>query len=224
MKNWKSLFVKTDEQEGTTIPPTESYGFPLNKTPPESSPPPSTASIDEHTLNEVIAVYEKGIDSINMPGYDFYEFYKAISSVNLHGEQSYVMAFRMVHSMDSSITATKLLSDAEFYISKINEVHNQYTLQGQHKLSNLESKKNEDKNRLMIDIDQGVAQVNQLRSQLQSLESEITQKRAKLTAIDSEFQPKEAAIRHKLLANDSARQISISKLVAVKDGIQKHIK
>jgi len=222
MKNWKHLFVKSDEQEGTGIPPTEAYGFPLNTPVSDSNSPP--ASINEQTLNEVISVYEKGVDSINMPGYDFFDFYKAISSVNLHGEQTYSMAFRMAQSMDNKLTVGKLLSDAEFYISKIDEVHKQYSLQGQHKLSSLESKKNDEKNRLIADIDQGVAHVEQLRSQLQSLETEISQKRAKLTAIDTEFQPKEAAIRQKLLANDSARQISISKLNAVKEGIQKHIK
>ncbi len=228
MKNWKSLFVKSDEpEEKKNTPPAETFSFPTGAPTQGASttiPAGNPNNIDESVLNEVIAVYEKGIDSINMPGYDFYEFYKAINSVNLHGEQSYSMAFRMAHSMDSNLTAQKLLTDAEFYISKINEVHSQYTMQGQQKLNSLDAKKNEEKNRLMIEIDQGVAQVNQLRSQLQSLESEINQKRLKLSTVDGEYFPKESTIRQKLLANDSAKQISISKLLSVKDGIQKHIK
>jgi len=228
MKNWKSLFIKNDEPEvNKNTPPAESFSFPTGA-PTQGVVTPSLAgnpnNIDESVLNEVIAVYEKGIDSINMPGYDFYEFYKAINSVNLHGEQSYAMAFRMAHSMDSNLTAQKLLTDAEFYISKINEVHNQYTMQGQQKLNGLDAKKNEEKNRLMNEIDQGVAQVNHLRSQLQALESEINQKRLKLSTVDGDYFPKESTIRQKLLANDSAKQISISKLLAVKEGIQKHIK
>jgi hypothetical protein len=221
------LFIKSDEQASKTMPSSETYNFPASPASPVNAIPKAGVSenkIDENVLNEVIEVYEKGIDSINMPGYDFYEFYKAIHSVNLHGEQSYSMAFRMAHSMDSNLTAQKLLTDAEFYISKINEVHSQYTMQGQQKLNGLDAKKNEEKNRLMNEIDHGVAQVNQLRSQLQSLESEINQKRLKLSTVDGEYFPKESAIRQKLLANDSAKQISISKLLTVKDGIQKHIK
>lgn len=226
MKNWKSLFVKTDEPaEKNTPQPDSQFSFPVgNATAPTNNSTPGGSNIDQATLTEVLAVYEKGIDSINMPGYDFYEFYKAVSSIANAGEQVYSMAFQMAKSMDDNITPKKLVVDADFYISKINEVHSQYSSQGQQKLNSLDTKKNEEKNKLMQEIEHSTQRVTQLRNQLQSLESEINQKRITLSTVDGKYSPQESDIRQKLLANDNARQISVMKLTTVKEGIQKNIK
>lgn len=227
MKNWKSLFIRDeDSDEKESSKPHEQFSFPIENAGGNSgsSTPSASSMIDQSALNEVLTVYEKGVESINMPGYDFYEFYKAVSSIGSAGDQVYNMAFQMAKSMDSSISVKKLMTDAEFYISKINEVHNQYTMQGQQKINSLETKKNEEKSKLTQEIEHGTQQVNQLRMQLQALESDINQKRIALSAIDSKYQPQESAIRQKLIANDSARQISVTKLTAVKEGIQRNIK
>lgn len=227
MKNWKSLFVKSDDtDEKKVAQPDAQFSFPVGSTttPANTSTPVTGSNIDQATLNEVIGVYERGVDSINMPGYDFYEFYKAITTIGNAGEQVYGMAFQMAKSMDNNITPKKLMTDADFYISKINEVHSQYSTQGQQKLNSLEAKKNEEKNKLMLEIEHGTQQVTQLRNQLQSLESDINQKRITLSTIDGKYSPQESDIRQKLLANDNARQISVMKLTSVKEGIQKNIK
>jgi hypothetical protein len=225
MKNWKNLFVKSDEEEDKkpSTSSSDSFSFPVNTTSGTVPMPSGGGSIDQSALNEVLAVYEKGIDSINMPGYDFYEFYKAISTIGAATDQTYKMAFQMAKSMDSNISASKLLSDAEFYISKINEVHSQYTMQGQQKINALESKKNDEKNKLLSEIEQGTQQINQLRNQLQAIEAEINQKRITLSTIDGNYHPQEATVRQKLLANDNAKQISVAKLISVKEGIQKFL-
>jgi hypothetical protein len=231
MKNWKSLFVKTEEEEVKPIPKsTEQYTFPINNnTVAVSAASTATTAgggniVDQSAINEVMTVYEKGIESINMPGYDFYEFYKAIGSINNAGEQAYVMAFQMARSMDSTVSAQKLITDAEFYISKINEVHGQYSAQGQQKINALDAKRNDEKNKLMQEIEMGTQQIMQLKNQLQAIESDVNQKRNQLTSIDGNYQPQESAVRQKLLANDNAKQISVMKLMAVKEGIQKNIK
>ena len=227
MKKWKSLFVKTDEtDEKDTTQPDSQFSFPVGNTtiPSGTAAPLPGSNIDQSILNEVVSVYERGVDSINMPGYDFYEFYKAVSTITNAGEQVYSMAYQMAKSMDSNITPGKLVTDADFYISKINEVHSQYSVQGQQKLNSLDGKKNEEKNKLMQEIENGTLQLTQLRNQLQSLESEINQKRVALSTVDSKYLPQESDIRQKLLANDNARQISVTKLTTVKEGIQKNIK
>lgn len=231
MKNWKNLFVKSDEEEVKAASPksTEQYTFPVNNSTSTSPTAPSfpvggSSSIEQSAVNEVLTVYEKGIDSINMPGYDFYEFYKAIGSISNAGEQAYNMAYQMAKSMDNTISPQKLIADAEFYISKINEVHSQYTTQGQQKINALQAKKNEEKNQLMNEIEQGTQQIAQLRNQLQAIESDVNQKRSTLTTIEGNYLPQESAIKQKLLANDNAKQISTMKLIAVKEGIQKNIK
>jgi hypothetical protein len=227
MKNWKSLFVKSDEEDekNTTVPPSGGFTFPVNNMPTmPANALTQTVAINQTALSEVLAVYEKGVDSINMPGYDFYEFYKAISAISNAGGETYAMAFQMAKSMDSSISSQKLVTDAEFYISKINEVHSQYTMQGQQKINEIDGRRNEEKNKLMTDIEQGTSQVNQLRNQLQALEADINQKRMTLTNVDAKYSPQESSIREKLLANDNAKQISVARLLTVKEGILKFIK
>ncbi|OQP52561.1 hypothetical protein A4H97_24875 [Niastella yeongjuensis] len=229
IKNWKSLFVKETgseteptQKETPKKDSTESFSFPVADTLPAQTNF-GTAAIDP-VVKEVLDVYESGLDSINMPGYDFYEFYKAISSIGHANENTYQLAYQMAKSLDKTITTQKLMTDAEFYISKINEVHGQYVGQGNQKLSALQEKKNTDKDKLQREIDAAAARITQLRAELQQLEADISQKRAALAKTDETFTPQEKAIREKLMANDTARKVSIDKLNSIKEGILKYIK
>lgn len=237
MKNWKSLFVKDSDtdtakkdatepakkgnSESFSFPVTDTHSFQTNSGSGNVTPPP--AAIDP-TVKEVLDVYESGLDSINMPGYDFYEFYKAITSIGQANDHTYQLAYQMAKSLDKTVTAQKLMADAEFYISKINEVHGQYTSQGQQKMNVLQQQKNGDKEKLQREIDAGAARISQLRAELQQLEADINQKRGILAKTDESFNPQEKTIREKLMANDMARKISIDKLNSIKEGILKYIK
>src|SRR5687767_3998523 len=144
LKNWKSLFVKDLESDTEKDKPESTFSFPVNATThtANTGAAPVIPTATDPVVSEVIEVYESGLDSINMPGYDFYEFYKAISSIGHANEHTYQLAYQMAKSLDKTITAQKLTADAEFYISKINEVHGQYVNQGQQKLNTLQQKKN----------------------------------------------------------------------------------
>lgn len=226
LKSWKHLFVKTDEPKAGKEEAPEAFSFPASEpiVPAASASSFTPAPVNDSVVSEVIEVYESGLESINMPGYDFYEFYKAISSTGLSGEHTYQLAYQMAKSMDKTITVQKLISDAEFYISKINEVHGQYVSQGQAKLRSLEEKKNADKGQLQGEIDQGATRISQLRAELQQLEAAVNQKRALLSKIDEGALPQEKAIREKLAANDTARTVSIEKLQSIRENIAKFIK
>lgn len=228
LKNWKNLFVKSEEEpeQTTNIKTiTESFSFPVN-TPNTSTVniPSHTGGIEQRVLDEVLSVYESGLDSINMPGYDFYEFYKSVAATGQITEQSYNMAFMMAKTLDKTLTPQKLTGDAEFYISKINEVHSQYVAQGQKKLNALQEQKNSEKNKLTTDIDAATVRISQLRNELQQLESDINQKRGALSKIEEGYFPEEKAVRDKMIANDAARQASVTKLTTIKEGILKFIK
>ena len=222
------MFVKAEEEETPQkpMPSTESFSFPVN-TPqmpqPQtySAPPPA---VTDPAVNEVLQVYENGLDSINMPGYDFYEFYKTVISTGNPTEQTYNMAFQMARTLDKSITPAKLLGDAEFYISKINEVHSQYTTQGNAKLNAMQEKKSGERLGLQKEIDDAVQRIASLRAELQNLENEVTVKRNHLSKIDEGYTPQEKVVREKLNANDVARKASIDKLNMIKDGIQRYVK
>lgn len=222
------MFVKGDEEETPRKEsPSESFSFPVNSAPsyapqPQMQAPPPPVS--DPAVNEVLQVYENGLDSINMPGYDFYEFYKTVISTGNPTEQTYNMAFQMAKTLDKSITPTKLLGDAEFYISKINEVHGQYVSQGQQKLNSLQEKRSGERIALQKEIDGTVQRIASLRTELQNLENELTLKRGQLSKVDEGYTPQEKVVREKLAANDHARKASIDKLNMIKDGIQRYVK
>jgi len=228
MKNWKSLFVKSGEEEPQkNDKESQNFSFPVSGNTSISSQPSAGYTpqpVNDPVINEVLQVYENGLDSINMPGYDFYEFYKAITSIGDSNEQAYKMAYQMARTLDKTITSQKLTNDAEFYISKINEVYSQYVTQGQQKLNTLQEKKSGEKIKLTGEIDQAAMRIAHLRSELQQLESEINQKKNVLAKIEENFYPQEKSIREKLNANDMARKTSIEKLNMIKEGIIKFIK
>lgn len=228
--SWKSLFVKTEDEPGeqTTTNNAASVVFPTTNTQSPTMPAatPSnympTATNDKEVL-EVLSIYENGLESINMPGYDFYEFFTAVNAVGSPNEPVYNMAFQMAKTMDRTITSRKLLTDAEFYISKINEVHSQYVTQGQEKLNALSGQQNGEKQRLNTEINNTAAEIERLKSQLSLLENTLQEKRTAQTQIEQVYRPQETAIRSKLQANDNAHQISIQRLNTVKDGISKYL-
>ncbi|RPE13428.1 hypothetical protein EGT74_07885 [Chitinophaga lutea] len=227
LKNWKSLFLKPDENEAKPEPASEAPSFPVGNSTPAFNPASEALTakvITDPVVSEVLEVYESGLDSINMPGYDFYEFYKAVSTIGVAGEQTYQMAFQMAKTLDKTLTPQKLLLDAEFYISKINEVHNQYVNQGQQKLSALEEQKSSEKTKLTAEVDKASMRITQLRAELQQLEADISHKKTLLSKIDESHYPKEKAVREKLNANDLARKTSIDRLNTIKEGIQRFIK
>jgi DNA-binding transcriptional MerR regulator len=240
LKNWKSLFVKSDEvepQEPVKETKKQDFSFPVSNPSTSggtympnnvqvSTAPTATAApgFQNEAVNEVIGVYEKGLDSINMPGYDFYEFYKAVSTAGHPSEQMYNMAFQMAKTMDGTISVQKLLQDAEFYISKINEVHSNYNSQGQNKLGSINAEKSNQKAKLSSEVDQITAKLTELRAEIQRLDAEVLQKRDVLAKIDGNYLAEENNVRSTLAANDIAKQTSIDKLNRVKDSIRNFIK
>jgi hypothetical protein len=227
MKSWKSLFVKGEQENETqtNTPSSSGPSFPINTSPGFSvnigGAAPNALSAE---AQEVMEVYEKGLDSINMPGYDFYEFYKAVQMAIPYNEQSFNMAFQMAKSMDSTVTVQKLIQDAAFYVSKINEVHSQYVTQGQQKLNQISEQRLNEKTNLTKVIDNNAMRIAQLRAELSQLENDIQSKRNALSKIDEDYAPKEQAVKSKLNANDIAKANSIAKLNLVRDSIQNFIK
>lgn len=221
LKNWKNLFVKDEETvTGRSEPIQENYTFPVSGTVSVNN----TTFANNPVIEEVIKVYENGLDSINMPGYDFYEFFKSVASTGHQSDQAYNMAFQMAKTLDKTISVPKLLQDAEFYISKINEVYNQYVSQGQSKLNAIQERKQTEKNRLNLDIEEASKRINQLKIELQQLEADINNKRLLAAGIDQNYFAEESGIKEKLAANNHAKDISIEKLHRIRENIQKFVK
>ena len=73
-KSWRDLFLKSEET-GEEQPPVtgNNFSFPVNNTTASTFNNQTNVNTvaNNPAVNEVIGVYEKGLDSINMPGYDF---------------------------------------------------------------------------------------------------------------------------------------------------------
>jgi hypothetical protein len=226
LKNWKDLFIKSEQTSSEVIDAPGNLFFSSNNHADSKiiNEQVTGKAPNDPVVDEVLQVYENGLDSINMPGYDFYEFYKSISSISIANEQTYMMAYQMAKTLDKTISPQKLTNDAEFYISKISEVHGQYVTQGQQKLNRINEEKTAEKSKLTSEIEQATLRMSQLRNEVQQLESEINKKRGILSKIDENIYPKEKSIKEKLNANDLARRTSIDKLNSIKEGIQRYIK
>lgn len=237
LKNWRQLFVKSEEEEivktsnTTTSSPTTPYAFPVA----DAKNLESRIAVEPLTneglvnqagspiLDEVLSIYESGLSSINMPGYDFYEFYMALSSTGIHDRQMYTLAFKMAIAMDKSVTPGKFISDAEYYINKIEEVHGEYHRQGKEKLQAIADKTEQERRGLQNSITEHAARITALKAELNTLEQQLVQQRQQLDKLAAGNQPQEKAIRDKMHANDQAHAASIEKLKAVQQNIQRFI-
>jgi hypothetical protein len=226
MKSLKHLFIKDDSEEEQAE---EKMAFPvvepnLSQNSHFSPSMPSPGNTSNAYLNEIIEVYEKGLESINMPGYDFYDFYLAVKAAGAQNEAIYKMAFQMGKTMDSNITSQKLATDADYYISKINDVYKTYSEKGSQKLNSLESELKAEKENLTSEINQVEAEINKMRQRIMEMEQKLSETRNELVKVGSKYKPQQDVIRLKLQANDQAMQVSIQKLNSIKEAITKYIK
>jgi hypothetical protein len=247
-KSWKNLFFKDEDDssyDDTFINKSEKtekktssddFSFPVNKQAANSpanqpgtngsaiSNPVQTGILTNPFATEILDIYEKGLESINMPGYDFYEFYRSVSVANgLNNEQAYKMAYQMAQVMDKTISSSKLVKDADFYISKINEVYKDYVTQGQQKLKLIDDQKKAEKSQLARDVEISNARIAQLKEEILKLEKDVIEKSSKLNGIDAENQVSESEIREKLSANDQAKSTILNKLNLAKENIIRFI-
>lgn len=224
MKSFKNLFIK-DENDGQeqVQTPVEKHGFPVGG-PSDVPQPKKPAASSSPFLDEIIEVYQKGLESINMPGYDFFDFYNAIQAAGSHNDAVYKMAFQMGKTMDAGITSQKLISDAEYYISKINEVYRSYSEQGRAKLDSLDAQLKTDKDKLAMEASHVESEINRLKQQIVALEKKLSETRAGLGKVDHDYTPKKDSIQQRLVANDEAMQMCVQKLNSVKEGILKYLK
>lgn len=220
MKSFKDLFIKPEFEEENNSS-SNNLHFPKGDINPLESR--EQAKSTNKFLPEIIEVYEKGLQSINMPGYDFYDFFVAVKAAGSQDESIYRMAFQMGKTMDSSITKEKLSSDAEYYLSKINEVYQTYTNKGREKLESLTNEMRAERDQLNNGNSQLEAEISNLKQQIINLEKKLAETQKDLVKLEDKYKPQSEMIQSKLQANDQAMEISIQKLNSIKEGILKYL-
>ncbi len=222
--NWKGLFIndETSKEKNTTETPSQSQ--PSSNSFPESSKPvskfpepaPKATLVSDTVLNTIVEMYESGFDSLNKPGYDFYEFFKAIKAVGSNDPSIYKMALTMAQGVDQSVTKDTLLTQADFYINEIEKVHKQYQTQGNAKRTSILSEQKAKKDTLNTEI-------SDLEKKLIEIQNQISVKKDLLQSLDADIMSEVSEIDQKIVANDKARSKILETIVVVVNGIKSNI-
>jgi hypothetical protein len=228
---FKDLFITGDDGDKKPevkkeAPKTMPSSMPSSGTPyiPSSMPtemPTSSVSVDTGALATVLATvqetYRNGFNTLNREGYDFFEYYQSIKSINGTNADSYKMAYTLGKSMNPSISPESLSSDSQFYITEINKVFTQFETAGRAKASEIEAQKNQSKMGLKGEIEATQAEISRLQSELE-------RKTAQLSNIDSQYDPMLSEVNLKLQANQIARNELVSSLEEVANNIKNYLK
>ena len=161
-------------------------------------------------------MYEAGFESLNLPGYDFYEFFKAIKAVGSNDANVYKMAMTMASSVDSKVTKTSLLDGANFYITEINNVHQQYQTKGNAKRDEIQ--KNQQSQKKVL-----TSEISDLEKQILQLQTQISEKKNLLNSIDSDLLSEISEIEQKIVANDIAKTKILEIITTVVNGIKNNL-
>ena len=183
---------------------------------PETHTTVQTSIASQEHLNNAIDVYKRGFESLNQPGYDFYEFFKAVAIAGPENPQVYQMAFMMGASMDATITKEKLIQQSDFYINEINKVYNDFVAKGNAKKQELEQ--------LKLTENQSLAsELEMLKQQLEALKTKVADRENKLKEIGGKYEPNIVEVNSKLAANDIAKNKIVESINQVKRGIKNNL-
>lgn len=218
--NWKSLFINEEannqENTGSTQPSAPVLPTPDNKFPSQVTESFSTNSLTNPFLNEIFEVYDKGFESLNESGFDFFELYKSVVAVGVTNPQSYQMAFTMGKSIKSDLTKEFLLQKGSFYIAEIEKVYTKYDTIGKTKKADLDSNITKEKFNLSKSI-------SELEAKILELQKELEAKKIELQKIDPVNMEQLSEIQLKMEANNLAKQKILTSINTVITGINQYL-
>jgi hypothetical protein len=221
--NWKSLFINDENAssqptQSTPVTTTTNPVLPSsdNKFPTHATEIPSGNSLSNPFLNEIFEVYDKGFESLNISGFDFFELYKSVIAVGVTNPQSYQMAFTMGKTIESDLTKEFLLEKAKFYVTEIEKVYAKYDGVGKTKKTELNNTILQEKSTLSKSI-------TDLESKIVELQKELEVKKQELQKIDPKNMEQLSEIQLKMDANDLAKQKILNSINTVITGINQYL-
>lgn len=215
--NWKSLFVN-EESENTSIKETVITPISdVNKFPESPNTfQPTESATNNPFLNEIFAVYEKGFESLNQTGFDFYEMYKSVISVGATNPQSYQMAFTMGKTINPQLSKSFLLEKSKYYTDEIEKVYTKYDATGTSRKRDLESAISSEKSNLTKTISDIETRIAQLQNDLQNAKSDLEK-------VDFKNKEQFSEITLKIEANDLAKKKILESINTVVTGINQYL-
>ncbi|WP_130733153.1 hypothetical protein [Flavobacterium sp. J27] len=221
--NWKSLFINetengTKKEESIKATPSNSstQTTQTQKFPEEKIAHVNNESSANPFVNEILEVYEKGFESLNLNDFDFFELYKSVVAVGITNPQSYQMAFMMGKSIKPDLTKEYLLDKSKFYIEEINKVHTKYDATGNAKKQDLSGLVQKEKEALTTSI-------TNLEAKILQMQQELQEKKSLLANIDSKNEQELRELQLKIEANNFAKQKIVDSINLVISGINQYL-
>jgi hypothetical protein len=224
--SWKSLFINDDstpaQKDEVKSPSAQTETrFPSSNN--DTRFPDQTQQMHHSTnaqmnpfINEIIGVYEKGFDSLNLADFDFFELYKSVLAVGITNPQSYQMAFTMGKSIKPDLTKEFLLEKSKFYIEEIEKVYTKFNATGTTRKNDLDMSITRDKVNLTKSI-------SDLEIKILELQKELESKKMELSRIDSDNQQQFSEIQLKIEANNFAKHKILDSINLVVTGINQYL-
>lgn len=216
--NWKKLFINEEESsnEKSEFVREKQTSVNLSNQFPIQNEEIYNSNSSNPFLSEVFDVYEKGFNSLNIEGFDFFEMYKSVLAVGSSNAQSYQMAFAMGKSINSELTKEFLLEKANFYIAEIEKVYEKYNVVGLAKKKELDNSITQEKNNLS-------KSVTELETKIVELQKELELKKIELQKMDPNNEKQLLEIQLKIEANDLSRQKILASINTVVTGINQYL-
>lgn len=197
------------------------FGFGLTPTPEPTPITPTYTSIGnvdvtQEQIDKAYSLYQNGFDSLNQPGYDFYEFFKMVVAGGIGNAPIYAMAFAMGKSVETKMTKEGLINQADFYLSEITKVYENYALQGDTKKNELVGRKSQENQSLLSEVDH-------LKQQIDALQVQLDSSIKRLNTIDSNYAEQLNEVDCKIKANMLAKDKIIGEIQSVKNGITNNV-
>lgn len=225
--NWKGLFIVDEEAErlaaaqkasepiAKPAEPTKT-SFPVDSKPNIQPQINVNFNTNNEAFTEVLAVYEKGFDSLNHDGYDFFELYKSVMAVGADNPQSYQMAYAMGKSIKPDLSKNFLLEKARVYISEIEKVHAKYADVGNKKKNDLVAQQSAEKSNLNSTI-------KNLESQIAQLQAQLSKAKSDLSEIDNKYVSPIKEMDEKIGANNKAKETILNSIQKIINGINQNL-
>lgn len=220
--SWKSLFIAENDEKDTASPPKTTptnvvvENQQANQFPNTTPTTTNTSNSANPFIGEVLEVYEKGFESLNHEGFDFFELYKSVNAVGVNNPQSYQMAFAMGKSLRPDLSKQLLLDKSQVYISEIEKVFKNYDVIGNSKQSEL--------NNGILKRKEGLSKsIEDIQSQITKLQNDLQQKSSELQQIDTENKQQFLEIQQKIEANAIAKQKILESINTVINGVNQYL-
>ena len=215
--NWKSLFIKEDAQTSIKKETINTPISDVNKFPESPSTfQPTESATSNPFLNEIFGVYEKGFESLNQTGFDFYEMYKSVISVGASNPQSYQMAFTMGKTINPQLSKSFLLEKSKYYTDEIEKVYIKYDETGTTRKRDLENAISAEKSSLSKTISDIEAKIAQHQNDLQMAKSDLEK-------VDFKNKEQFSEITLKIEANNLAKNKILESINTVVTGINQYL-